>query len=337
MGLKIEKAVALANAYPNSGNAPLAAILYRDNPGLFKDKEDARDAIRRARGSAGSRNRKKYKTIADKQQTFPNGRNNPYDLPEEKHHDNKFYKINVNSDTIIGLLSDIHFPYQNNEALTTALDYCKQQKITHLLLNGDIMDCYQISSFDRDPKADGIKYEIDLTRAFLATIQEKFKGVKIIFKGGNHEQRLIRYLRRKAPELLGLEVLSLDSLLGLRERSIDYVPDNKLIEAGNLLIIHGHEFGHQIFSPVNPARGYFLKSKTNVIGGHNHQVSSHSENRLDGKQIVAYSTGHLADPHPEYKPVNNWSHGFAVIKFVKNSGRLDFVVSNKKIINGIVY
>lgn len=335
MGLKNDKAVALANKFPNTGNGPLAKILYRDNKALYKDQDDARTSLRRARGSAGKKNRAIYKTTAEQKTKFPDG--NPYGLPAQEHHNNQYYVIPITKDVIVGLISDIHLPYQNNQALTAALDHCKKKKVTHLLLNGDILDCYQISSFVKDPSQRSFVEELNTVRAFLVTVAKQFKGVKIIYKSGNHEARYIRFMRSKAPELIGIEALSLPSLLGLKELGIDYVPDNQLIQAGHLMIIHGHEFGQQIFSPVNPARGYFLKAKTNVIGGHNHQVSAHSENRIDGKQMVAYSTGHLADPHPEYKPINNWSHGFAIIEHRQEGKDINFLVHNHKIINGTIY
>jgi hypothetical protein len=144
-------------------------------------------------------------------------------------------------------------------------------------------------------------------------------------------------MMRKAPELLGFEVFSLPVLLGLKELGIEHVPADQIIKTGKLMIIHGHEFGRMMFSPVSPARGYFTRAKTNVLGADSHQISSHSENTLDGKQFVAYSIGHLADPHPAYRPINNWSHGFAKVSFVKGKEDLNFVVNNYKIIDGKVY
>lgn len=339
MGLKLEKAILIANEFPNTGNSPLAGKLYKENIALYKDKEDARTFIRKARGARGTKDREVIKSNSSvEQKKFPNGITyNPYQLPEEEHNQYKPFKIKVTKDTVIGLLSDLHFPYQSNEAITVALNECKRRKVTHLVINGDLLDAYSLSNFEKDVTKRNFKYEIDVVRAFLKVLSEKFKGVKIIFKEGNHDKRFITYMRRKAPELLGIEAFSLEMLLGLKELGITHIPDSQIIEAGSLIIIHGHEFGHQMFSPVNPARGFFMRAKTNVIGGHHHQSSSHSENRLDGKQIVSYSTGHLADPHPEYRPINNWSHGFAIIDHIQDGTSVNFIVDNLKIINGKIY
>jgi len=328
------KAEEIVAKFKDTNNTALAKLLIKENPALYDNVDQARTCVRQVRGSAGKFLRK-YATDVKQ---MPNGLvYNPYELPAEEHHENKYYSIKPSKDTVVGLLSDIHIPYQHNQALTCALDHCKKEKLTHLILNGDIMDCYQISNFVKDPTMRSFKNEIEAVRSFLKTLTEKFEGVKILYKEGNHEARYMRFMRSKAPELLGVEAFTLPRLLGLKDLDIDHIPDNKLIQLGHLMIIHGHEFGQAIFSPVNPARGYFLRAKTNVIGGHNHQVSVHSENNLEGKQLVAYSTGHLADPHPEYKPINNWSHGFAIIKHTEEGKDINFVINNYKIINGKVY
>lgn len=334
MGLKLDKARDIVNQFPNTPKASLADILLKENKALYKDREDARMYIRGATGSHGLKSRTRILPLA-KQEQYPNGViYNPYELEEQEHNNFKPFNLPVDKNTVLGILSDIHLPYQHNEALTIALDRCKSEKITHLYLNGDILDCFEISVHEKDPGKRSFKAELDIARKFLGVLIEKFPDVKIYFKEGNHEMRLLRYLRRKAPELLGFEVLKMEQLLGLKALGIEYIKDSRIAHAGKLTIIHGHEFGKHVFNPVNPARGFFLRSKTNVIGGHHHQVSSHSENTLKGEPLVSYSTGHLADPHPEYQPINNWSHGFAIVRF-KDKG--NFMVNNYKIINGDLY
>ncbi len=334
MGLKLDKARDIVSQFSNTPKASLAELLLKDNSSLYKDKEEARSYIRKATGSYGKKNRERLLPIA-KQEKYPNGIvYNPYQLEEQDHNSNAPYNISVSKETVMGILSDIHLPYQHNEALTLALDKCKQEKITHLYLNGDIIDAFEISVHEKDPNKRQFKYELDVARQFLKTLVDNFPNTKIYYKEGNHEARYVKFLRRKAPELLGFEVLKMQNLLGLKDLGIEYIKDSKITHAGKLTIIHGHEFGKHVFNPVNPARGFFLRSKTNVIGGHCHQNSSHSENTLKGESLVAYSTGHLADPHPEYMPINNWSHGFAIVRFKE---RGNFMVNNYKIINGELY
>jgi hypothetical protein len=113
---------------------------------------------------------------------------------------------------------------------------------------------------------------------------------------------------------------------------IEVVKSKKVILAGKLNIIHGHELPKGMAAPVNPARGFFLRTKASTIGGHHHQTSEHIENDLNNNLIGAFSTGCLCELNPHYMPINKWNHGFAV---VENHGH-DFMVRNLKIINGRV-
>lgn len=331
--LKSERAREYVAQFPNTPKASLAKKLYKDNPGLYSSVEDARTTLRYVTGSQGATLRKMIPAADVKQ--FETGKiYNPFNLPHQKHNDNEHNVIPVREGLRMGIVSDIHLPYQSNEAVTLALNHLKARGIDILYLNGDILDAYEISSFERDPSKKNFVEEIKIAKSFLQTLVKEFPGVQIYYKEGNHEARLTTFLRRKAPELLGFEVLQLKSLLGLDELGIKHVPSKVITQFGKMLVVHGHEFAKGFTAPVNPARGFFMKGKSNIIGGHHHQDSSHSENTLAGKQLVAYSTGHLADPKPEYHPHNNWSHGFADITITSNDG--DFVVSKYKIIRGHV-
>lgn len=308
--------------FPNTSKKKLGALLFDRHPLLFNSAEHARDFIRRVTGSQGPGSVRASNLV-----------HNPFNLPDQLHNNNTVNVIETFAGMRIGLLSDIHIPYQSNEALTLAIQHCVDRKIDILYLNGDVLDAYEISSFERDPSKKNFVSEVAAARAFLKTLRTIFPKIPIYFKEGNHEARLTTFLRRRAPELLGFEVLQLKSLLHLDELNIIHVPSKVISKAGKINIVHGHEFAKGFVAPVNPARGFFMKGKANMIGGHHHQDSAHSENTLDGKQLVCYSTGHLADPHPEYHPFNNWSHGFADITFSEGG---DFVVSRYKIINGRV-
>lgn len=335
MGLKIDRAREIVTKFPNTPKASLAELLLKENPVLYEDKEDARHNIRKATGTAGKHHRDSRPALV-KQEHYPNGRiYNPYELPEQDHYNHLPYKLNVKDGSRVGIICDIHIPYQDNEALTTTLDYLKKQKLTHLVINGDLLDCHELSTFEKDPNKRRFKEEIDIVKNFLIKIRSVFKTQKIVLKEGNHEERFLRFMRRKAPELLDFEVLSLPSLLGLKELDIDFISNKKVTQCGKLNIVHGHEFGHQIFSPVNPARGLFLRAKTNSIAGHHHITSSHSEKTLEDKPLGCYSIGCLCELHPEYRPINNWNHGFAIVEIVNNQGY--FVVDNKKVLEGKIY
>jgi predicted phosphodiesterase len=305
----------------------LARLLYKDSPLRFKDVEGARTAVRTVRGQNGDRKRG---YMSDKSQFIDEGSKNPYNLPVS---DETVWEPYVLTGQRIFMLSDVHVPYHNIPALTAAITWAKKRNPDTILLNGDTIDFYMISRFGKDPKKRSFGGELQAFAELIAALRSEFPSARIIFKDGNHEERYNHFLYAKAGELLGVEEFSLENLLRRRAGDIEYVTNKRIIKAGDLNIIHGHEFSGGVFSPVNIARGLFLKAKVSAIQGHNHQTSEHTETDMNGRITTTWSVGCLSDLHPEYMPMNKWNHGFAFIEVQANG---DFQVHNKRIHKGEV-
>lgn len=316
--------------YPNSPTLTLARLLYRENISLYKDVEQARSCLRVIEGKAGDKNRQRYK---DKSLYKEEERSrNPYKLPDSEEQEFKPYKISKKCQRIL-LLSDIHIPYHSIDAITLALDYGKQKKVDTIILNGDTIDFYMLSRFEKDPRKRSFASELEATRQFLTTLRKNFPDAHIFYKCGNHDIRLERYLMVKAPELLGVPEFQLPKLLHFDDLDIKWIDDKVIMKLNALNIIHGHEFATSFFSPVNVARGLFLRGNAVAIQGHNHQTSENTVTTLNGEMITTWSTGCLCELHPTYMPFNKWNHGFAYIE-VEGKG---FEVFNKRIKNGKVF
>jgi hypothetical protein len=239
------------------------------------------------------------------------------------------------------VLSDIHLPFHDAQALETAIQEGKRQQVTGVYLNGDTMDMFQISNFTKFEKSVDIGEEVTTCNKFLAYLREQFPQAQIWYKVGNHEARFERYIWANMPQLAPLiaekmgESMGLAALLYLEQYGVTYVGDRNITYAGDLALLHGHEFGSSVFSPVNPARGAFLRAKSSVLIGHHHQTSTHHEGNLAGDKIACFSTGCLCDLSPNYRPFayTRWNHGAAVVE-VKGK---DFWVDNFRIENGKRY
>lgn len=145
----------------------------------------------------------------------------------------------------------------------------------------------------------------------------------------------------KAPQIFDLDILNLPEMftgVGHKHMNLDFSKLNinfqtchkQTVRLGNLNVIHGHELGTSVISPVNIARGLFLKAKTSAICGHHHQVSEHTEPNLNGKITTCWSAGTLGELHPKYMPNNKWSHGFTHVIWDEET----FTVKNYRILNG---
>ena len=56
----------------------------------------------------------------------------------------------------------------------------------------------------------------------------------------------------------------------------------------------------------------------------------YGEKTADDKYIHSWTLGCLCDMTPDYMPINQWNHGFAVLELKGN----DFTVNNLRIVNG---
>ena len=294
----------------------LARIIYNDNKLLFPNVERVRDALRAIEGkkSGGT------KVIKE----IPNRPLNPYNLPSSDETIYEPFKINAKR---LLVLSDIHIPYHSVDSLTIAFDWAKKQKPDGILLNGDTLDFFGLSRYAKDPKKRSFSSELESFKDFMDILKKTFDA-KIYFKMGNHCERYEHYLWMKAGELIGVDEFDFSNIIKARAEGIEVIKDKRIIKAGGLNIIHGHEYPGA-FSPVNIARGLFTKGKVSAMQGHNHQTSEHTESDMNGKLITTWSVGCLSELHPLYMPLNKWNHGFA---FVEIDGE-EFQVQNKRIYN----
>jgi predicted phosphodiesterase len=233
----------------------------------------------------------------------------------------------------VGILSDIHCPYHDDVALRAAVDHLHEHEIDALLLNGDFADFYSISRHEKNPKHRNFLAELEQVQQLLRWLRGEFPEIKIVAKAGNHEERWEKWLWQHAPELSTSPIMGLDNWLALTELGIDLVGEKRIITCGGLPVLHGHEKGNGISSPVNQARGAYMRLHHTVLEGHGHRTSIHSEPDMMGKETVCFSTGCLCDLRPAYAPVNKWNHGAAVVT-VRETGEFD--VENFRISNGKV-
>jgi predicted phosphodiesterase len=305
----------------------LARIMYSKNNLLFKNIEDARVNLRRIEGKTGKKSIRGNTKVTH---PTPDRPRNPYNLP--KSDEARYEPYIIKGHKRVAVFSDIHVPYHSIEAITAAIQFCKKEKPDALLLNGDTIDCHRLSRFVKDPNKRNFAGELETFKGLIEIFKKQLK-CKIYFKVGNHEERYEHFLYEKAGELVGVEEFSFENIIKSRAEGIDVISDKRIIKLGGLNIIHGHEFNNGFFSPVNVARGLFLRGKTSALQGHNHQTSSHTESDMNGKIMTTWSTGCMCELHPAYAPINKWNWGFAVINIDGES----FDVDNKRVYKGEVY
>lgn len=291
--------------YPDMPTLKLARIMYTNEQPLFNSVENARGLLRKIENKSGGATGVKATHAIDYDRP-----KNPYKLPKSDEINWKPFILKAKKALI---LNDIHIPYHSVPALTAVFDFSKKENIDAIILNGDTLDFHGLSRFVKDPRKRNFAEELNMFRDFISVIKKTFPKAKLYFKIGNHEERYLHFLWMKAGELVGVEEFELENIISARANGITIIGDKRIIKAGSLNIIHGHEFNSGFFSPVNVARGLYLRGKTSAIQGHQHQVSEHTEPDMNGKITTTWSVGCLCELHPQYSPINKWSHGFAIV------------------------
>lgn len=303
---------------PTIPTKTLARRLVKEHGTFFTSVENARTTIRYYRGAKGLNMRHG--------QRFENKKRN-VNVPDSVLSPEPTIPVELQLKGNGTILSDFHIPYHSKPAVEAALEHSQKHSATDwLLINGDFLDFYGISFWSRNPLARRVEEELAIGREFLEELAKVYK--RVVFKFGNHERRFTSYLYANAPEMAGLPCLSLNSLFAIDKVKIEFIGAQQIMTVGRYLtILHGHEFMHSAHSPVNPARGAFLRAKNNCMVGHFHRPSEHVEGDIRKTMISTFSLGCLCDLSPPYAPVNSFTHGFATMKIEKD----DFEVENYRI------
>ena len=209
------------------------------------------------------------------------------------------------------VVADAHRPFHNQRAWDLMLEVGQVFKPHHLIVNGDLADFYSVSSHAKDPaRVDRLDEELADVNAGLDQI-DSLGASKKVFIGGNHEDRLTRYLQDRAPELYG--VIDIPHLFQLKTRkNWEYVPYKHDIRLGKLYATH--DVGTAGRYATYKALDTYQHS---IVTGHTHRISYVVEGNAVGEFKLSASFGWLGDAEQvDYMHrvlvKKNWALGFGV-------------------------
>jgi len=211
-------------------------------------------------------------------------------------------------------LSDIHFPYHDPYAVNLATRVVGMWQPDVVIINGDAVDFYAVSAYDRDPnqlRAGGLQREVDCLGEFLGELNRVKPAAAIVqYLPGNHEDRLRRYLWRHS-ELYGLSALELPNLLQLDKHGVQFFPDEIELAGGELVVKHG-TFVRKWGGLSALAELENEKYSVSTITGHTHRIGF-TMIRTRHHLIGGWEGGCLCDLKPEYVKHPNWQQGVTLI------------------------
>lgn len=307
--------------FPEAPSKTLARKIYAENAAFFTNFEQAYLRVRYYRGQVGKRQRDMMNNNVNNKfikELKTKVMQNKLTLPES--HTKTRSQFTFPSGCMrLGVFGDVHIPFHDNTALETMFTKFEEEKVDSIFINGDLLDFYQLSFHEKDPRVVHFKDEIEAGKEFLAYIRDRFPDIPIYYITGNHENRFERYLRIKASELLDMDEFRLDVILQVAAYRVEFIPFRSKVVFGDYTIEHGDKIPGA--GGVVPARTLLMRLKSNSIVNHFHK-SSESSQRVYGvgepTTIKAYSLGCMCDLAPEYMEINEWNHGFAILKRIKD-------------------
>ena len=289
--------------YPEVPTRTLAKRIYNDHKKFFQDIEQVRGALRRRRGNNGKASKMaKHKRANGEPGWTP-------EIPPSLAH--SWVPHVIEGPERIAIISDIHLPFHSKEVLEQWLEDCYEYEPSIVLINGDLLDFYRLSRFEKNPNERDTVYEIDQAHLFFEWLTDRFEA-DIIFKEGNHDERWRKYLFNHAPEFSRFKQFELSEILELDEFGITYITDQRMVIAGDMVILHGHEMHGS--GGQNPAQAFYRKMRHSGMAGHNHKTSEFLQRNTMGDWIKCYSTGCMCELSPEFSRINNWNQGYGFIE-----------------------
>lgn len=234
---------------------------------------------------------------------------------------------------------DVHRPYHNKKSWGLLLNAAAGWGVEGINVIGDFADFYAVSDHSKNPKrALKLDWEIkDVNKGLdeLDSLGAKWKK----FQLGNHEDRLERYLAKRAPELY--ELLDVQTQFGLVKRGWKVTPYKQHDKLGKLYLTHDAGFSGR--NSVYQTGDTFNHS---VVTGHSHRMGYVVENDATGRTPrVSAQFGWLGDTEKvDYmsraKARKFWPQGFGY--GYSDSAGIQYlvpapIVDNKVVVEGRLY
>lgn len=208
------------------------------------------------------------------------------------------------------VIPDTHAPFHDKSNFALMLRAARDLEPEWIVVIGDFMDFYAVSAHPKNPQmATQLKMEIREGNKLLDRVDELGAKEKI-YIAGNHCDRVERYLRNKAPELM--EITDVPSMLKLEQRGWTYVPYKKHARVGHIYFTHdvGVAGRYSVYKALDT---YF----SSVITGHAHRLAYIVEGDATGGQRVSAQFGWLGDVEQvdymaEAKAKKDWAQGFGI-------------------------
>lgn len=223
---------------------------------------------------------------------------------------------------------DFQLPFVDRKLLHLFYKFLRYFKPDTFVINGDFVDCTDISDFSKNPKIRRpIHEEFAMAREILAEFRKILPKAEIWLLEGNHEFRMQKYLQTRAPEITQLKGMTIPEQLDLDKFNIKWVGTAE--EASRWNGVH-KQFGQLYIGHFNKvsahsaqtAKALVDKYGVSILQNHTHRSGIYHKRLLDGRQIVGVENFCMCQLKLPYDANPNWQSGWSVVYFKEGgSGR----------------
>ena len=215
---------------------------------------------------------------------------------------------------------DLQIPFHDPAVVGCVLEVAQALQPNLLLNVGDLLDCWEISDFDKDPhRFEGLQDDIDLARVHLHQAGQAAPTARRVWLCGNHENRLRKAIWRTqgvAREMMRLDVvkeaLTWQKLMRLAEIGWEYIEPEQQSHAElipKVVTKHG--------TVVRKWSGWTAKAEWERYGratlsGHTHRLGAFFHRDHNGV-IQSWESGCCCSLSQQYGSDFDWQQGFLVV------------------------
>lgn len=220
------------------------------------------------------------------------------------------------------VVGDTHAPYHDPAAISIICQILQDHKPDAIMINGDGMDFYQFSHFDKSPLSPhGLGHERKMFMLIMDNIRSAVgKQAQMVYVGGlddNHLARLLRFVYA-TPGLVDYGPLSPEFIIGADEWGGIYIEGPAVLH-DSFVVCHGRRVStknrcseHSAYTAKKLADTFHVSGVT----GHTHRLGVFCFRAGNLSPEIHFAEGGcLCRTDPEWLPTPNWHQGAIWVSF----------------------